>query len=859
MAANDVTRLRRVFELERERGCDNKAVMGGLDRMLIQMAEDGIMRPNSPLGQRFKALPQSGYRSLSEEERTNWVDDTIRALSSPSPSSTRASGDTGAGRRVGGEDRTTREDELPSPKLVRGAGGEGQPSRPKTNHPPTPNRTTPLSRDAGVGRGVGGEGLHLDSPLARLPGVGKAAGERFERLGVTTAADAVFLFPRRFNDFTDVRKISEIRPGSQPQTVVGTVFSVGEVRFGRRARGSQAVITDGSGLMKAMWWNMPYVARGLPEGAQVVLSGKVRDYRGRLQMENPEYEVFDEETMTAGRMIPVYPATNGLGQRTIRRAVKAAVDALADKVNDPIPEPARRAAELSPIAEAIRGYHYPESEPAAEEARRRLALGEFVAVQAAVLMRRAEWQEDNDAPPLSIEAENDGFLGALPFALTGAQQRCVDEIDADLRGPHPMLRLLQGDVGSGKTVVAFAAMLAAVRSGYQAAMMAPTEILAEQHYRSLSRLLGGDDVSPLAGVFVPPWLGRPLRVLLLTGSLTAGQKHQIRGDAAHGGADIIIGTHALLEDDMEMPRLGLAVVDEQHRFGVLQRAKLRQKGLNPHLLVMTATPIPRTLALTVYGDLEVSTIDEMPPGRLPIKTRWYQPGERDDAYTFIRKHLDAGQQAFIICPLVEESETLDVRSAEQEFEHLSTGPLRGYNLELLHGRMAGKAKDEIMGRFGRGESQALVSTSVIEVGIDVPNATVIVIEGAERFGLSQLHQFRGRVGRSQMQSFCLLFSSEEDPGPDARERLEAMCQTTDGFELAEIDLKMRGEGETWGKLQSGTNTMLRVARLTDREILLKARAIAQTILARDPRLQLPENHPLAAAAKPFLDRATEAN
>lgn len=389
--------------------------------------------------------------------------------------------------------------------------------------------------------------------------------------------------------------------------------------------------------------------------------------------------------------------------------------------------------------------------------------------------------------------------------------------------------------------------------------MAPTEILAEQHFRSLSRLLGGDELSALAGMFAPPWFDRPLRVLLLTGSLTASQKQQIRGDAAHGGADIIIGTHALLEDDMELPRLGLAVVDEQHRFGVLQRAKLRQKGVNPHLLVMTATPIPRTLALTVYGDLEVSTIDEMPPGRKPIRTRWYQPHERDDAYTFLRKRLDAGEQAYVICPLVEESETLDVRSAEQEFEHLGNGPLRGYRVELLHGRMAGKVKDEVMGRFGRNDAQVLVSTSVIEVGIDVPNATVIVIEGAERFGLSQLHQFRGRVGRSAQQSYCVLFSTEEDPGPEARERLQAMCDTTDGFALAEVDLQMRGEGETWGKLQSGTNTMLRVARLTDREMLLRGRQIAQEVLARDPRLQRPENYPLAAAAKPFIEKATEAN
>lgn len=822
----DVVRLRRVFELERERGCDNKAVMGGLDRMLIQMAEDGLMTPASTLGQRFKTLPPTGYRSMGDDERRAWIDGTIQALGQGRPA---------AAHHAPGAPARAR----PAPKR-----------RPQARRDDFDDEPVPPAQPGA---------LKLDSPVTRLPGVGKSAAEKFEKLGVATAADAVFLFPRRFNDFTDVRKIRDLQPSSQAQTVVGTVFSVGEVRFGRRARGSQAVVTDGSGLIKAMWWNMPYVARGLPEGSQVVLSGKVREYRGRLQMENPEYEVFDEETMRAGRMVPVYPATNGLGQRTIRRAVKAAVDALATQVNDPIPQPAREKHGVTPIAEAIGAYHYPENYPQAETARRRLALGEFVAVQAAVLMRRAEWQEGNVAPPLSLQGEREGFLTSLPFGLTGAQQRCIDEIDRDLKGPHPMLRLLQGDVGSGKTVVAFSAMLAAVRSGFQAALMAPTEILAEQHYRSLSRLLGGDEVTPLAGMFAPEWLGRPLRVLLLTGSLTASQKQQVRGDAQHGGADIIIGTHALLEDGMEMPRLGLAVVDEQHRFGVLQRAKIRQKGLNPHLLVMTATPIPRTLALTVYGDLEVSTIDEMPPGRKPIKTRWYQPQERDDAYTFLRKRLDAGEQAYVICPLVEESETLDVRSAEQEYEHLSNGPLRGYSVELLHGRMAGKMKDEVMGRFGRNEAQVLVSTSVIEVGIDVPNATVIVIEGAERFGLSQLHQFRGRVGRSAQQSYCLLFSTEDDPGPEARERLEAMCETTDGFALAEVDLRMRGEGETWGRLQSGTNTMLRVARLTDREILLRGREIAQSVLARDPRLQKPENYPLAAAAKPFLEKATEAN
>lgn len=824
VAGAEAGRIRRVFELERDRGCNNQAVIGGLDRMFIQMREDGLIASGSPLDRRLRELPREGYRSLDEEGRRQWIDGTIRAL--------------GTGASPGSAAPARR----------------AAPARSRRTMRQSPSEDTDSGATTGPGRR-----LRPDSPLTHLPGVGKAAAERFERLGVTNAGEAVFLFPRRFNDFTDLRKIRDLQPSSSPQTVIGTVFSVGEVRFGRRVRGSQAVVTDGTGMLKAMWWNMPYVARGLSEGQKVVLSGRVRDYRGRLQMENPEYEPADDDSLEGGRLQPVYPATAGLGQRSIRRAVKAAVDQLAGEVSDPVPEWLRRAEELVSIADVIREYHYPPDAGGAERSRQRLAVGEFLAVQCAVLMRRAEWQEGNDAPPVSLAEGRDALLEALPFPLTHAQHRCLAEIETDLEGPHPMLRLLQGDVGSGKTVVAFASMLAAVRSGYQAALMAPTEILAEQHYRSLSRLLGGEELSALSGMFAPAWLGRPLRVLLLTGSLTAAQKAQIRGDVAHGGADIVIGTHALLEDDVAMPRLALAVIDEQHRFGVLQRAKLRQKGLNPHLLVMTATPIPRTLALTVYGDLEVSTIDEMPPGRQPVKTRWYQPHERDDAYRFLRKRLDEGEQAFVICPLVEESETLDVRSAEEEFEHLRSGPLAGYRLELLHGRMSGKVKDEIMGRFGRGEAQVLVSTSVIEVGIDVPNATVIVIEGAERFGLSQLHQFRGRVGRSEKQSYCLLFSSEEDPGPEARERLEAMCETTDGFKLAEVDLRMRGEGETWGRLQSGSNTMLRVARLTDRDILVRARKMASDVLARDPMLQKPEHWPLAAAVKPFLEKATEAN
>ncbi len=833
MPGVEAGRIQRVLEQELQRGCDNQIVIGGLDRMLIQAAEDGVVGASDALDRGVRNLPAGGYRSLDEDARRRWLAATIRALESERSSEARGSS---------------------SREIPRAAPA----------HSANVRRAHPLAGEPDEFRGVpaaSADSIRLapDSPVAKLPGVGKAAAEKFEKIGVMTASDAVFLFPRRFNDFTDTRKISELQPGSTLQTVIANVFSVTEMRWNKRVRGTQAVLSDGTGTLKVTWWNMPYVARQLAERMPVVVSGKVRAWKGRLQMENPEYEPLDAELMHTGRLVPVYPATAGLGQRTIRRAVKAAVNALADKVADPVPAWLVQAERLAPVGNVIREYHYPESMAQAQRARQRLALGEFLAIQVAVLMRRAEWQQGNRAPVLSLGDRRQPFLDSLPFALTKAQGSVLAEIETDLLGPHPMLRLLQGDVGSGKTVVAFAAMLAAVNSGYQAALMAPTEILAEQHYRSLMNLLGGEEVGALAGVFVPPALDRPVRALLLTGSLTASQKEQIRLDAAHGGADIVIGTHALLEDDVLMPRLGLAIVDEQHRFGVMQRAKLRQKGENPHLLVMTATPIPRTLALTVYGDLEVSSIDEMPPGRLPIRTRWYGPHERPQAYEFLRKRLDAGEQAYVICPLVEESEALDVRSAEEEFLHLQNGPLGEYRLGLLHGRMSGKQKDEVMGQFARNQVQALVSTSVIEVGIDVANATVIVIEGAERFGLSQLHQFRGRVGRSDQQSYCLLFSTEEDPGPEARERLEAMCETTDGFKLAEVDLSMRGEGETWGRLQSGSNTMLRVARLTDRELLLRAREMARQVLARDPYLQKPEQRGLAMAVKPFLERATEAN
>lgn len=823
-ALDDAAKLRRVLAAELRAGCRDSVVIGGLDEFLRTARVADVLPAEHPVHTLLRALPAGGYRSLGGERRRAWLRAALAALDGHPTSA-----DTVSPVRRTGLRSPAQPQPRPSPSSRAWAGSSG----PRVLRP--------------------------DAPLSALPGVSRALAAKFERLGVRTLGDAAFHFPRRFADFTEVRAIRALGPTAHPVTVVAKVASVSEARFGPRLRGAEAILVDGTGALRVVWFNMPYVAKHLAVGEEVVVSGKVRLFRGRLQMENPEYEPFDAETMSPGRLIPVYPATQGLGQKTVRRVVRAAVEAVADQLADPLPHWVAERDGLVPLAQAVRAYHAPASFGEAEEARRRIALGELLAVQVAVLRRRMEWQQAREAPRLRLGKKLEAFLASLPFTLTASQRRALDDILDDIARPEPMLRLLQGDVGSGKTVVALAAMLAAVHSGYQAALMAPTEILAEQHYRTVAHLLGGDEPSPLAGVYVPPWLGRPVRVLLLTGSLGEAEKEQVRRDVAHGGADIVVGTHALIEDDVAIPRLGLAIVDEQHRFGVMQRVKLRRKGTNPHLLVMTATPIPRTLALTVYGDLEVSTIDELPAGRKPVKTVWVQPHERAEAYAFVRERLDAGEQAYVICPLVEESETLDVRSAEEEYERLRTGPFRAYRVELLHGRMPAKQKEEVMRRFARGEAQVLVSTSVIEVGIDVPNATVILIEGAERFGLSQLHQFRGRVGRSERQSYCLLFSTDEDPGPEARERLQAMVETTDGFRLAEVDLEMRGEGEVWGRAQSGPNSMLRVARFSDRDLLGEARRLAMEILEVDPELRRPEHRVLADAARPFLERATEAN
>jgi len=540
---------------------------------------------------------------------------------------------------------------------------------------------------------------------------------------------------------------------------------------------------------------------------------------------SPEWEILTPELIHTNGIIPVYPLTKGIGARWMRRQMKQAVDYWTLRLPDHLPSEVRARTDLISEDEAVRQIHFPDSQEALARARRRLAFDELFLTQLRVVRQRDVWRS-RPGQPISLNPEVlQAFLGGLPFSLTGAQERALQEILEDMQRPQPMSRLLQGDVGAGKTVVAVAAMLQAAAADCQAVLMAPTEILAEQHARTISQLLRhmGE--------------GGPSAVLL-TGSLPTAEREAVYEAIEEGSAHIVVGTHALIQQGVTFHNLALVVVDEQHRFGVAQRASLRQKGHNPHMLVMSATPIPRTLALTLYGDLDISTIDEMPPGRKSIATRWMMPGERERAYQLVRSQAEEGHQAFVICPLVEESEKVEARAALKEHGRLAEEVFPDLRVGLLHGRMSAESKERVMRRFLVGELDILVATPVVEVGIDVPNATAMLIEGADRFGLAQLHQFRGRVGRGEAPSYCLLLA--ESPGAEAEERLQTMECSQDGFALAEKDLEMRGPGEFFGLRQSGLPD-IKLARLSDVSLLAMARQEAQGLFRIDPDLSQPRH------------------
>ena len=698
---------------------------------------------------------------------------------------------------------------------------------------PRPRRAEvqPLKAETPLNTGVG-----LDALLNVLRGIGPERQAVYEKLGITTLRDLLLYFPRRYDNYSAMKPINRLELGEEC-TVIGTIAQA----QARRIKGGQAtllkvVVTDSTGALEISFFNQPWLADKLKPGKQIVISGRVDQYLGRLTLVPDEWEDLDTELLNTGRIVPVYRLTNGLTQRAIRKITAQVADFWARRQPDPLPIEIVRRADLLTYGEALFQIHFPDNPDQLEAARHRLAFDELLLLQIGVLRQRRDWQTASAAPLAAPEAWRQAFVDALPYALTGAQQRVLADLYADLAKPRPMNRLLQGDVGSGKTVIAAAAMALAVQAGAQAALMAPTSILAEQHYRTVLGLMErayGD--LPAAAI------------RLLQGATPTAEKEEIYAGLRSGQIKMVVGTHALLETPAQFARLGLAVVDEQHRFGVAQRAALRAKGeapdQGPHLLVMTATPIPRSLALTVYGDLDLSVLDEMPPGRLPIKTHLLHAGERERGYAFIRAQAQQGRQAFIIFPLVEESEKTDAKAAVAEHQRLQTEVFREFKLGLLHGRLKSEEKEDVMARFRAGEYQILVSTSVVEVGVDVPNATVMMVEGANRFGLAQLHQFRGRVGRGPYPSFCLL-ASDAAIQPQADERLLAMEQSQDGFFLAQKDLELRGPGDFLGTRQAGFAGLV-MAKLSDLRTIEKARREAQLLFERDPDLQLPEHQTLA--------------
>ena len=846
--------LRNVIELETQRGFNNSAVVGGLDRFRERWHPE--MASRVPEGTNADLLLKQSYADMGPDGRENWAKEWLTLLGAGGPPTPGGQGSWDSHPQA---DPAATGPSLPTPTTTRAATGD------------TPDvRTLPKSRPAVR---LPPAGQSVDDPVERLRDINTRMSERLKRLDVATVRDLLYLFPRRHEDYSNVVSIAEVIPG-QECTIVATVWESRVISQGPKGRrqDTEAVLGDETGNIRVIWFGQRYLARTIPPGRVVAISGRADVFRGQPVFQSPAVEPLENGQsgihngihtgIHIGRMVPVHPLTDGLTARALRGFTWDALDNWLGGVDETLtPEVAgaERLAGMMPLREAISQAHYPDDEETWGAARSRLAFDELLTLQLAVIGRRRESQVDVSGvsvdPPEGV-VEN--FLDSLPFDLTGAQSRCIDEVARDIkRGAPPMNRLLQGEVGSGKTVVALAGLLSAVAAGFQGALMAPTEVLAEQHFRSVSRMLEGlprpVQEENLFSVHLQG-LERPVSVGLLTGSVRAPVKRMLTAMASDGTLDLVIGTQALIQEGVSMPGLALAVADEQHRFGVMQRTALRQRGgENPHTLIMSATPIPRTLSMTVYGDLDISTIDELPAGRQQVGTRWVPQNRRADAYQFVRGQVAEGRQAFVVCPLIEESSSIEARAATEEYERLSREVFPDLKVGLLHGRLHSRDKDKILRSFSDGDLDVLVTTAVVEVGIDVPNATIMLIEGAERFGLAQLHQFRGRVGRGEHRSYCFLLSSETQ-STAAKERLAALERTHDGFELAEIDLELRGPGDFFGTRQSGLPS-LRMAQFSDRALLESARELAARIAAEDPELKAPKHSALAGQVARFLSRA----
>jgi len=673
----------------------------------------------------------------------------------------------------------------------------------------------------------------LATPVQFIKGVGPDRAKLLERLELRTAADVLFNFPRDYQDLTDLRSIDQLEE-DKLQSVRGTVeeIDVRSTGVGRSIVGM--LLRQDKQYLRAIWFNMPFMADKFCRGQEVLLSGKPKLSGGRWEMTHPRVQWIDAEEGSAasGELLPVYALTDELKQSAMRKIARQAVDAYVDSVEERFPDEYLAKHGLWPIGKALSEIHFPASKDNLQQARRRFIYQEMLILQLAMALKRNFQETRRQAPPLEATAKIDARITRLfPFELTAAQKQAIQEIAADMAGAVPMNRLLQGDVGCGKTVVAVYAMLLAVAHGSQAALMAPTEVLARQHRRTLDKLLAGSRV----------------RIALLSGSLSAKERELALAKLAAGEIDLLIGTQAIVYGEAQFKQLGLVVIDEQHRFGVRQRATLKQAGgADPHYLVMTATPIPRTVAMTLYGDLDVSTIAESPPGRQGVHTYMAHGDEQGKWWDFFRRHLVEGRQGYVIVPLVEESQHVETANLQAAFEELAHGELEAFRLGLVHGRMSGEEKDAALGEFAAGRTQVLVATSVVEVGVDIPNATLMTILGADRFGLAQLHQMRGRVSRGKFPGYCCVFATERsdqaaEPTDEALERLQAFISTADGFQLAELDFQLRGAGDLLGTRQHGLPGFHLADLKRDTQIVSEARRDAKELIATDPGLAQPEH------------------
>ena len=822
----------KIFQLEGSQGYENRAVMGGLQALgkswPSEAREQGVSESLIPLISMFF----NRYPDLEPENRRNVLLEIGDLLSIPN-------------LKTLPEYIETEKPVIPEPKQVKPAPQVAKANQISKVPAPQPDeqvvRSKVNTRLREIARQPMSDESHgLEAPVSVIRGVGDKQGAHLVKLGVHKIKDLLYLFPRRYDDYSKLKTINQLEFGEEV-TILARVVSIDAFQTKKGKRLVEAVVSDTTGALRLLWMNQDWHVRYLKKDLFISVSGKIDTYLGRPVIWYPDYEPIDKQQLHTNRIVPVYPLTAKITQRWLRRTQFNTVRYWAPKVNDFLPDQLREEAQLLKTNDALLQVHFPENNEALKAAQRRFAFDELFLLQVGVLQQKQQWQQLVGHPYEVTDAWVTERVAALPYELTGAQKRSLDEIRADIGKDHPMNRLLQGDVGSGKTIIAVLGMAMVIESGAQAALMAPTGILAEQHYQTIRQLL-------TVGTQAHPAFLEEGQVRLLTGDTGQTERGEIFAGLESGYVKLLIGTHALIEDPVTFQNLQMVVVDEQHRFGVSQRAALRNKGDNPHLLVMTATPIPRSLQFTIFGDLDVSIMDEMPAGRLPVTTMIVYPTERERVYQTIRKQVEEGHQAFIIYPLVEAGENEEIKAAVEEQVRLQEEIFPELKVGLVHGRLKPAEKDAVMLAFRARQFDILVSTSVVEVGVDIPNATIMVIEGANHFGLSQLHQFRGRVGRGEVQSLCFLIPDNDSTVENRR--LQVMTETNDGFRLAEVDLEERGPGDFLGTRQAGAID-LKMASLADTVLIKQTRELATKLLDKDPELSLEEHQDLKSAVAAF--------